>query len=144
MALNQSRAIHCFPLAGSCSATPRKAGLIARNDFLGRQTLSITICPRSSFCSSAFAAELGIVCYGVSTWSFWASCPGCVSSQLLVLLQHPGMKKSRRGRSILGSVEAVLCNSSHVAVLLALFHKKSRGEHHMSLCDKNDLCQPKP
>lgn len=77
-------------------------------NFLWRQTLSQAICPHSSLCSSAFVAELGIGWYGVSTWSVWASCPGCVSSQLLVQLQHSGMKKSIRSGNVLESMEAWL------------------------------------
>lgn len=33
---------------------------------------------------------------GISLWSVWVSCPSCVSSQLLVHLQHPHQCDSRR------------------------------------------------
>ena len=46
--------------------------------------------PLSSFLL-AFIAEHNIICYGISLWSLWVSCPGYISSQHLADPQPAGL-----------------------------------------------------
>ena len=56
-------------------------------------------------------AEHDIVWYGISLWPAWISCPGCVSSQLLVHPQPPRCQGSMRGWKVLNLVWELLSNN---------------------------------
>lgn len=60
--------IHCFPLANSCSATPRKTGLIAYAGLLRRQMPSLWMPSSSSFFTPPPIAEYKAIQCGTSLW----------------------------------------------------------------------------
>ena len=81
-----------LPFGSQVFSPSRKAGLILRNGFLGRPSPLLQMCPTSSLSTPAFVAEHDAIWCGTSPWSAWASCPGCVPSQLL---GHPSLLAGR-------------------------------------------------
>jgi len=93
-----------FPLAGRCSAIPRKAGVHHLKQLFGKTNGMTLNIPPFLLLPPALYAEHDIIGYGASLWSSGVSCPGSVPSQLLVHPQSTCWWGGVRGRKGLDSV----------------------------------------
>ena len=101
---------------------PGKEG--SARSFLGRQTPSLQTSHPSFFFTPALIAKHDTTWCGTSPWPAWASCPGCVPSQLLVHPQTPP------GRAEWGAVALALCKqcsatTTNINVLSLLFSSQN-------------------
>ena len=108
--------IHCFPSAGRCSATSRKAGSIKH--FLERQMSSLQMSP----CFSAVLFSRTLYCMGYPLGHFGLAilvllpCNSLSTLSPLQAGQHEKPKSS--------SVQALLSNNWNIGVLSTLFSSK--------------------
>lgn len=75
-----------YPLLPIIQPSPQKQGCTRHNGYLGMQMSSLWTPPLSPSYPSLFLPSTMSHGMGISLWSFDASCPGCVPSQLL---KHP-------------------------------------------------------
>lgn len=128
--------IYYYPLVGTCSATPRKAGLIISNSFLGRQVPS-SECP-PPLLSFPQILLLSVTSYatGISLWSFVIRLY-CVPSQLPV---HPSSflagqwEKQKFPWLCANTALLPLKKLAYQCVITTIFTKMW---HHMNLYEEN-------
>lgn len=135
MQANQNKEfIPCFPSAGRCSVTSRKAGSIVHADFLGRQMPSLWT--SSSFFPPVMIAAYDTIWCGISLWSVvWLGpLPSSFASWASPLAgQHEKQKSPWIGNNFSATIRTLVYYHRY-------FHQNSETQPYMSLYRENYLC----
>lgn len=135
----QAKQTRYFVLAGRCSATSRKAGLITHNGFLGRQTPSLWTSSSSSFFTPAFIGEHDAIWCGTSLWPVRSAVLAVSPSSSLCSPTLLAVRTAWEAEESLALCKFCSAMTKTLACYHRYCHPKSKMQHCMSYCEENWL-----